>query len=179
MSHNVWDSIRPNIVKPHNGNSFFPHYQYFEHDFECKQRKLDLISLELIVSVSYFFLSRTIYDNERGESIGESIVQSNAEKYRMCERFSFKCMVCKAENIIAKPFVKIGNSYEPVLKQCLNQNCSADLFYQVESIQNQLSLAIRKTIRTYYDNWLICDDPNCNQSTRTFVHVSIIFILLC
>lgn len=119
-----------------------------------------------------YFFYRALYDNERGESIGESIVQSNAEKYRTCERFSFKCVACKTENVIVKPFVKIDNRFEPVLKQCANKTCQIAPYHQIENIQRELSLAIRKAIRTYYDNWLICDYPNCNQSTRTFVHVS-------
>lgn len=92
----------------------------------------------------------------------------------MCERFSFKCLRCKTENVIAKPFGNIGNRKSvPVLEQCANHDCGVNLCSQIVYIQNQLSLAIRKAIRTYYDNWMICDDPNCNQSTRTFVHVSL------
>lgn len=113
------------------------------------------------------------YDNERGESIGESIIQSNAEKYRMYERFTYKCLGCKTENVIVKPFVKIDGKLVPVLESCANKECSWAPTNQITHIQNQLTLAIRKAIRTYYDNWMICDDPNCNQSTRTYIHVRI------
>lgn len=122
-------------------------------------------------------LCRTVYDNERGESIGESIVQSNAAKYRACEKFSYTCTGCKTENVITKPFVKIDNKFMPVLEACANKDCGWPPCQQLENIKNHLSLAIRKAIRSYYDNWMVCDDPNCNQSTRTFVHVSIIFEL--
>lgn len=115
---------------------------------------------------------RTIYENERGESIGESIVQSNAEKYRSCDTFSYKCLKCKTENTIAKPFIKIEGKFLPVLTACANKECNLAPINQLDNIKNHLSLAIRKAIRSYYDNWMVCDDPNCNQSTRTYVHVS-------
>lgn len=120
-------------------------------------------------TLTYF---RATYDGERGESIGESIVQSNAEKYRMYERFKFKCVSCNTENVIVKPFNKIDGKLVPVLERCANKECTWAPAIQLDNIRNQLSLAIRKAIRTYYDNWMICDDPNCNQSTRTYVHVS-------
>lgn len=119
----------------------------------------------------FYCIFRATYDNDRGESIGESIVQSNAAKYRDCEKLMFKCLNCKTENVIVKPFVKIDNKFVPVLERCANKECGAALFTQTDIIRNSLTLAIRKAIRTYYDNWLICDDPNCNQSTRTYVHV--------
>lgn len=120
-----------------------------------------------------FGFIRTFYDNERGESIGESIVQSNAAKYRACEKFTYKCITCKTENIIAKPFVKVDNNLISVLEKCANKECNHAPYQQVDNIQNHLTIAIRNSIRNYYDNWMICDEPNCNQSTRTYVHVSI------
>lgn len=117
--------------------------------------------------------SRTVYDNERGESVGESIIQSNAEKYRACEKFTFKCIRCKTDNIIAKPFAKIEGKFSAVLEKCANKECNCAPYIQVPNIKHHLSLAIRKAIRDYYDNWMVCNEPNCNQSTRTYVHVSI------
>lgn len=116
--------------------------------------------------------SRTSYDNERSESIGESIVQSNAEKYRSCEKFTYKCIACKTDNVIAKPFSRIGNEFLPVFSACANKECKYLPTDQLQNIKNHLSLAIRKSIRDYYENWMVCDEPNCNQSTRTYVHVS-------
>lgn len=114
---------------------------------------------------------RTTYDGERGESIGESIVQSNAAKFRTCEKFTFKCIACKTENVIAKPIIKIDGQWKAVLDACANKECNVAPGNQLANVQNHLTLAIRKAIRTYYDNWMICNDPNCNQSTRTYVHV--------
>lgn len=121
-------------------------------------------------------LYRAIYVNERGESIGESIVQSNATKYRACDKFTFKCIGCKVENVIAKPFVKLYNNFVPVLQQCTNKECNVAPINQLPNIRNHLALAIRNTIRNYYDNWMICDEPSCNQSTRTYVHVSLLIL---
>lgn len=132
-----------------------------------------MFSYSFIYSIIFLFsFHRTVYDNERGESVGESIVQSNAAKYRACEKFTFKCIGCNTENVIAKPFTKIDGKFVAVLGQCANKECRVAPLYQLSNIKNQLSLAIRKYIRTYYDNWMNCDNPNCNQSTRTYVHVS-------
>lgn len=122
---------------------------------------------------SIFSLHRTLYDNERGETIGESIIQTNAAKFRACDKFVFKCGGCKTENIIAKPYVKVDNDFIPVLKACANKECHIAPIHQLHSIRNQLALAMRKAIRNYYANWMICDEPNCNQSTRTVIHVSL------
>lgn len=61
----------------------------------------------------------------------------------------------------------------PVLQACVNKECNVTPTHQLANIRNHLALAIRTAIRNYYDNWMICDEPNCNQSTRTYVHVSI------
>lgn len=76
------------------------------------------------------------------------------------------------DNVIAKPFAKIDNKFSAVLSACANKECNRAPCDQLPNIKNHLSLAIRKAIRDYYDNWMVCDEPNCNQSTRTYVHVS-------
>lgn len=118
------------------------------------------------------FDNRSTNDGYHAASIGESIIQTNAIKYRAYNKFIFKCGACKTENVIAKPIVKIDNNYEPVLQKCANKDCSLPPYKQLSNIRNQLTLFIRKHIRDYYDNWMYCDEPNCNQSTRTFIHVT-------
>lgn len=120
----------------------------------------------------FLFDCRTTSEGYHAASVGESIIQSNAVKYRAYNKFIFKCVACKADNIIAKPVHKIDNHYVPVLEACANKDCSMPPYKQLSSIRNQLTLFIRKNIRDYYDNWMYCDEPNCNQSTRTFVHVT-------
>lgn len=123
----------------------------------------------------YIYIFRPQYEGGNSETFGESIIQSNAAKYRVCNTFTFKCVGCKTDNIIAKPFVKLDNQLVPVLQGCSNKDCSMAPIKQLSNVRNHLTLALRKTIREYYDNWMICDEPNCNQSTRTYIHVSDLF----
>lgn len=71
--------------------------------------------------------------------------------------------IVPTDNIIAKPVHKIDNHYVPVLLACANKDCSMPPYKQLPSIRNQLTLFIRKNIRDYYDNWMYCDEPNCNN----------------
>lgn len=132
--------------------------------------KLKLKIHSQILLISFFNSSRDHYDG--GESLGESIIQSNAVKYRSCAKFKFRCIACKTENEIAKPFVKHDNGFKTVLETCANKDCRTAPIQQLANVRNYLTLAIRRHIRDYYDNWMICDEPNCNQSTRTYIHVS-------
>lgn len=94
-------------------------------------------------------------------------------KYRACEKFIFKCSGCKTDNVIAKPLAKIDGKFNPVLLACANKECNVAPIHQLANILNHLSLAIRKAIKNYYDNVMMCIEPKCNQVTRTYTHVSI------
>lgn len=132
---------------------------------------LDILKFQELFDNFVFFFNRQTYDGERNETIGESIIQSNAAKFRACDKFTYKCLGCKTDNIIAKPFVRANNSLVPVLQACSNKDCTMTPMQQMVHIRNNLTMAIRNAIRNYYDNWLQCDEPNCNQATRTYVHV--------
>lgn len=60
----------------------------------------------------------------------------------------------------------------PVLQNCANKECKLPPYQQLTNVYNHLTLAVRRAIRRYYENWLICDEPHCNQQTRTFAHVT-------
>lgn len=60
----------------------------------------------------------------------------------------------------------------PVLQNCANKECKLPPYQQLTNVYNHLTLAVRSAIRRYYENWLICDEPHCNQQTRTYPHVT-------
>uniref|UniRef100_T1GVJ8 DNA-directed DNA polymerase n=1 Tax=Megaselia scalaris TaxID=36166 RepID=T1GVJ8_MEGSC len=100
---------------------------------------------------------------------GESFTKSNLQKFRLCEKFKFLCVQCKSENIVASGFRP--SSHVSVLQDCSNSECSSQPFTQVGFIRNQLILQIKRFIRRFYENWLVCDDPSCNLNTRVYSHM--------
>lgn len=123
---------------------------------------------------SCFISSRINRERAENESTGEQLIKTDLEKYRYCEKLVFKCLACKTENTIAKPVRKRDNNMVSVLDYCENKECSMSPMHQLPHIKNQLTLAIRKAIRRFYKNGVMCEEPNCTQSTRTFLHVSVV-----
>ncbi|XP_018577548.1 DNA polymerase alpha catalytic subunit [Anoplophora glabripennis] len=96
------------------------------------------------------------------ESTGENITRSEV-KFRDVDKFIFKCLGCKQENVIDKALV--GNV--PFIEKCNNIECNVRPIDYLPYIQNQLSLLIQSYITKYYENRLICEDPACpNETTR-------------
>lgn len=98
--------------------------------------------------------------------MGESIVKTAIQKYRLCERFIFKCVSCKTENLMASALQRREQTMEYVLGTCSNQNCLVKPLHYLPAIRNHLMLAVRNVINRFYVNWLLCDNPNCNANTR-------------
>lgn len=99
----------------------------------------------------------------------ESITQvSTEEYYRLCERFSFTCPSPSCDNVITmdSPLqgAGSGSSLEYALQSC--PTCSFPIYSATTSILNKLRLDIRKQIQKYYNGWLICEDPGCDNRTR-------------
>ncbi|XP_037949022.1 DNA polymerase alpha catalytic subunit [Teleopsis dalmanni] len=104
---------------------------------------------------------------------GESLVKTTLQKYRECEKFKFTCISCKTENIVAAAFKPSATrGYEAILQNCVNTECNACPYQYVVSIRNKLLLSMRSHIKRFYQNWLVCDDPSCNQNTRNYSHVT-------
>ncbi|XP_017466607.1 PREDICTED: DNA polymerase alpha catalytic subunit [Rhagoletis zephyria] len=107
------------------------------------------------------------------DTTGESLVKTTLQKYRECDKFKFVCIACKAENIVATAFrPNASNSYDAVLQKCANSDCSTAPYQYIVAIRNRLLLSIRSYIKRFYQNWLVCDDPSCNQNTRFYTHVT-------
>uniref|UniRef100_W8BG20 DNA polymerase n=1 Tax=Ceratitis capitata TaxID=7213 RepID=W8BG20_CERCA len=111
---------------------------------------------------------------ERAEdTTGESLVKTTLQKYRECDKFKFICISCKSENIIATAFrPNAANSYDAVLQKCVNTDCCSAPHQYIVAIRNRLLLTIRSYVKRFYQNWLVCDDPSCNQNTRFHTHVT-------
>uniref|UniRef100_A0A1B0BBM8 DNA polymerase n=1 Tax=Glossina palpalis gambiensis TaxID=67801 RepID=A0A1B0BBM8_9MUSC len=109
---------------------------------------------------------------EKAEEAQAEITKNNLQKFRACEKFTFICNNCNTENLMASAFKPAGGSYEPVLQKCCNPECNNAPYHQVIAIRNQLTLTMRKYITRFYQNWLVCDDPACNQNTRSYTHVT-------
>lgn len=122
---------------------------------------------------NYFKFSIFRVQRERAEnSLGESIVKTVAQKFRDCERFTFKCSGCQTDNLVASAFRRNDqNQLIPVLGACSNASCSQAPTQYLASIRNQLVMAMRKPIQRFYENWLVCDEPNCSHNTRLVTHV--------
>jgi DNA Polymerase alpha zinc finger len=104
------------------------------------------------------------------EQATQSIIKSNAEKFRACQKFTFQCLACKKTNTIASGFKMEGKFLVPILLKCVNDECSVAPVQYWKNIKNQLVLSIAKDINKYYQNVYVCDEMMCQ--TRTSIHVS-------
>lgn len=49
---------------------------------------------------------------------------------------------------------------------CPNPECTMPPWKYLKAIQNELQLALRSLIDTYYEDWLECENPLCSYRTR-------------
>lgn len=118
--------------------------------------------LEILI-FNIFFRQRKTDD-----TVGESIVKTTIQKYRLCDRFTFKCVSCKTDNLMASALRRTDqtSTMKYVLEACSNEHCSVQPYQYMPAIRNQLMLTVRNAINRFYVNWLLCDNPNCNANTR-------------
>jgi len=91
---------------------------------------------------------------------------SDEEKYRDCARFKYRCTACGKEIILDSVFSGAGNLLECSLGKCTNSECSCVPADNSEQIMNQLTMATRTHIKSYYEGWLKCEDTACGHRTR-------------
>ena len=85
-------------------------------------------------------------------------------RYKDCPRIQLKCLACKN----SFPFVGLSKSLNCVTPKgvtCPNSSCGK--VFQTITIVAQVEHAIRKLTSSYYDGWLVCDDPSCGTRTRS------------
>ncbi|XP_032534928.1 DNA polymerase alpha catalytic subunit isoform X2 [Chiroxiphia lanceolata] len=105
-------------------------------------------------------------DEENDALVGGPAQLTDEEKYRDCERFKFCCLKCGTENIYDNVFDGSGRFIEPSLQRCSKTDCDEPPFNYVVQMNNKLLLDIRRYIRKYYNGWLICEEPTCQNRTR-------------
>uniref|UniRef100_A0A8C4VNI1 DNA polymerase n=1 Tax=Gopherus evgoodei TaxID=1825980 RepID=A0A8C4VNI1_9SAUR len=105
-------------------------------------------------------------DEENDALLGGPAQLTDEEKYRDCERFKFSCPRCGTENIYDNVFDGSGKLMEPSLQQCSKKECDESPFNYMIQMNNKLLLDIRRYLKSYYNSWLICEEPTCRNRTR-------------
>ncbi|CAD7681867.1 unnamed protein product [Nyctereutes procyonoides] len=105
-------------------------------------------------------------DEENDALLGGPAQLTDEEKYRDCERFKCPCPTCGTENIYDSVLDGSGTDVEPSLYRCSNIDCKASPLTSVVQLSNKLIMDIRRCIKKYYEGWLICEEPTCQNRTR-------------
>lgn len=114
----------------------------------------------------------------------------DAERFKDAEPLQLTCRACKSKFPFAGCFHFADKSANPSGVSglfCPNEKCQAELFgfaagtlgtavqrepaddekiNCVALLSNNLQLAIRKSLKTYYDRWLVSEDPTENMRTQ-------------
>jgi DNA polymerase alpha subunit A len=104
---------------------------------------------------------RRVEDEE--DALLGTVQESDAEKYRDCERFMFPCHQCGADIVVES--IENNESKTLVLAEC--PKCKVSPLSNTDYVRNRLTLAIRRQISRYYEGWLICEDTACATRTRS------------
>lgn len=118
------------------------------------------------------FQSMALKDTERDYVDGEAVQKTIAQKYRHCHWFEYTCVICKTKNPVASGFKPDGGRYKSVFERCRNESCKVLPHQYLPAIVNELNAAIRGDIKRFYQRWMVCDNPICNQNTRLFSQVA-------
>ncbi|XP_058453035.1 DNA polymerase alpha catalytic subunit [Malaya genurostris] len=111
-------------------------------------------------------------DGESGHADGETIQKTVTQKYRLCHRFNFTCVTCSVKNPVASGFRRDGGRLKSVFEKCCNESCTVLPMQYLPAIVNELILAIRQDVKRFYQRWMVCDSPICNQNTRLYSQVA-------
>ena len=85
-------------------------------------------------------------------------------RYKDCPRLQLKCIACKS----SFPFAGLSESLSCVTPKgitCPEPSCGK--VFKTITIVAQVEHAIRNLTSSYYDGWLVCDDPSCGTRTRS------------
>uniref|UniRef100_A0A8C0QP38 DNA polymerase n=1 Tax=Chelonoidis abingdonii TaxID=106734 RepID=A0A8C0QP38_CHEAB len=126
-----------------------------------------LIATWLGLDPSQFKVHHHYHKDEENDALfGGPAQLTDEEKYRDCERFKFSCPRCGTENIYDNVFDGSGKLMEPSLQQCSKKECDESPFNYMIQMNNKLLLDIRRHLKSYYNSWLICEEPTCRNRTR-------------
>lgn len=105
------------------------------------------------------------------ETDNDQMIKTNEKKYGHCEKFMFPCAGCKQMNFIAAPLKKENGRLVTVFDKCMNTDCRVRPLEYLPLIKNHLRASIAKAINRFYENWFVCDNPMCNNSTQNYAWV--------
>ncbi|EDV28392.1 uncharacterized protein TRIADDRAFT_49541 [Trichoplax adhaerens] len=106
----------------------------------------------------YKHKSYSAEQNESDAMLGD-MHMSLEEQFKNVEPLKISCPKCKVTEDFAGAYNKTTKQSGLVCPHC-NSN------YNVVTIQNKVVSEIRKFIKTYYQNWMQCDDPSCDYKMR-------------
>jgi len=100
--------------------------------------------------------------------LGLSTQLSDEERFNTASPLVVKCPEC---GNVEENFPGVFRQREGFARRCglLCTNSSCTYVYTAAYLSNMLTLASRKYITTYYQTYLVCDEPSCsrgNQQTR-------------
>ncbi|KDQ26754.1 hypothetical protein PLEOSDRAFT_1105655 [Pleurotus ostreatus PC15] len=87
---------------------------------------------------------------------------SDQERYKDATPFMVKCRGCKGQVAYAPMYERSASILQPAGPSC--PACS--FTFSIPSLLCQLEHQIRAHISKYYEGWLVCDDPTCDNRTR-------------
>ncbi|KAF7403413.1 hypothetical protein HZH68_006207 [Vespula germanica] len=92
----------------------------------------------------------------------------NEDRFKYCFPLKFNCKneKCKTEIILNGVTSLIPEGDRLSLGMCPNPECTMPPWKYLKAIQNELQLALRSLIDTYYEDWLECENPLCSYRTR-------------
>ncbi|XP_035722969.1 DNA polymerase alpha catalytic subunit-like [Vespa mandarinia] len=92
----------------------------------------------------------------------------NEDRFKYCFPLKFNCKneKCKAEVTLNGVTSLIAEGNRLSLGMCPNPECTMPPWKYLKAIQNELQLALRSLIDTYYESWLECENPLCSYRTK-------------
>lgn len=85
------------------------------------------------------------------------------ERFKDAVKLSIRCRYCK-DAFLFEGIVGSREHCSPQGIVCKNAGCGRVL--PVASVSAQVEHQIRQITTKYYDAWMLCDDPSCNNRTR-------------
>ena len=85
-------------------------------------------------------------------------------RYKDCPRLQLTCLACK-NTICFAGLSRSLNCVTPKGITCPDSSCGK--VFKTITVVAQVEHAIRNLISSYYDGWLVCDDPSCGNRTRS------------
>lgn len=101
------------------------------------------------------------HDDEDAAMLGQ-LQESETEKYKHCEPFTFPCHSCGSDIVIGK-MENIENKKSSI-GEC--PSCKISPLSNLPYVRNQLALAMRRHMSKYFEGWQICEDTACAYRTR-------------